>query len=67
MILCFCFKLVNSIKKRLIIAVKGRFEESGYYFMLARIAAKIFFDQLGQDKNYRILSNIKDVIAECGM
>lgn len=34
--------------------------------MLARIAAKIFFDQLGQDKNYRILSNIKDVIAERG-
>jgi hypothetical protein len=35
--------------------------------MLARIAAKSFFDQLGQDKNYKILSNIKDVIAECGM
>jgi hypothetical protein len=35
--------------------------------MLARIAAKFFFDQLGQNKNYRILSNIKDVIAECAM
>jgi len=35
--------------------------------MLARIAANFFFDQLGQDKNYRILSNIKDVIAECAM
>ena len=35
--------------------------------MLARIAAKKNFDQLEQDKNYRILSNIKDVIAECGM
>jgi hypothetical protein len=35
--------------------------------MLARIAAKIFFDQLGQDKSYRILSNIKDVITKCGM
>jgi hypothetical protein len=35
--------------------------------MLARIAANFFFDQLGQDKNYRILSNIKGVIAECAM
>ena len=43
------------------------FKRVDLYFMLAIIAAKKISAQLGQEKNYRILSNIKDVIAECGM